>query len=117
MATKETPIRSAEVDAGEQHGENANIAPATEFNPSGAPVQTSDFDAGNLAVDNDPRAGTTVKQNQIDFNDPRPDKGSEFVAKALSDQGVPTKVVEGNTPVDPVVTGKTGDTGSTTEKQ
>ncbi|WP_312795556.1 hypothetical protein [Tianweitania sp.] len=103
MADKETLIRSAEVLVdGDQAGEKANIAPATDFNPSGAPAQTSDIDADHPAVDNDPRAGTTVKQNQIDFNDPRPDKGSEAVAKALTEQGVPTKVVEGGKPADPL---------------
>jgi hypothetical protein len=48
----------------------ANIAPATGFNPSGAPDQVTDIDVGHPAVDNDPRAGTTVDQNKIDFNEP-----------------------------------------------
>lgn len=49
----------------------ANIAPATDINPSGAPEQVvPDVDLDHPAVDNDPRAGTSVEQNKIDFNDP-----------------------------------------------
>lgn len=48
----------------------ANIPAATEFSPSGAPRQVTDFDPAHPAVDNDPRKDTTLKQNQIDFNDP-----------------------------------------------
>jgi len=57
----------------------ANIAPATDFSPSGAPHQVTDIDVDHPAVDNDPRAGTTVDQNRIDFNDPIR-TGSETVA-------------------------------------
>lgn len=71
----------------------ADIEPATGFDPSGAPMQTvPDVDPAHPAADNDPRAGTSPDQNRIDFNDPRPDKGAEAVAKALSVQGVPTAV-------------------------
>jgi hypothetical protein len=63
----------------------ANIAPATEFSPSGAPRQVTDFDVSNAAVDNDPRAGTTVEQNKIDFNDPSID-GHEAVEQNLKAQ-------------------------------
>lgn len=63
----------------------ADIAPATEFSTSGAPRQVTDIDASHPAVDNDPRAGTTVDQNRIDFNDPSID-GHEAVEKNLKDQ-------------------------------
>ena len=48
----------------------ADIAPATEFSPSGAPRQVTDIDVSHPAVDNDPRAETTIAQNKADFNDP-----------------------------------------------
>ena len=65
----------------------AAIKPATEFAPSGAPVQTvPDVDAANAAVDNDPRATTTEEQNRIDFNDPRL-SSAEAVEKNLKAQG------------------------------
>ena len=60
----------------------ADIAPATEFDPSGAPIQTSDFDPKHIAVDDNPRANTTVDQNRIDFNDPVR-TGAEIVADQL----------------------------------
>jgi hypothetical protein len=61
----------------------ADIAPATTFSTSGAPVQiVPDVDPSHPAVDNDPRAGTTVDQNRIDFNDPTI-SGSDAVAKNL----------------------------------
>jgi len=63
----------------------ANIAPATEFDPSGAPLQTTDIDASHPAVDADPRAGTTVDQNRIDFNDPSLE-GHEAVERNLKAQ-------------------------------
>lgn len=63
-------------------GENG-IAPATEIDPSGAPVQiVPDVDLSHPAVDNDPRANTTVDQNRIDFNDPTIE-GSEAVERNL----------------------------------
>lgn len=52
------------------HSGPANIPPATGFEPSGAPIQTTDIDAAHPAVDANPRANTTVDQNRIDFNDP-----------------------------------------------
>lgn len=71
--------------------EQANIAPATEIDPSGAPVQVvPDVDMSHPAVDADPRKGTTVAQNRIDFNDPKK-SGAEAVADMLNAQGVPTK--------------------------
>lgn len=65
---------------------DANIAPATEIDPSGAPHQiVSDVDLSHPAVDDNPRANTTVEQNRIDFNDPTL-SGSEAVAKNLDAQ-------------------------------
>lgn len=64
----------------------ANIAPAKEFDPAGAPIQSvPDVDPSHPAVDADPRAGTTTKQNAIDFNDPTI-SGQEAVEKALAEQ-------------------------------
>lgn len=64
----------------------AGIAPATTFSTSGAPMQiVPDVDPSHPAVDNDPRAGTTVNQNKIDFNDPSIE-GHEAVEKNLKDQ-------------------------------
>lgn len=66
----------------------ADIAPAMEVDPSGAPVQiVPDVDLSHPAVDANPRSGTTMAQNQIDFNDPTI-TGSQAVAKALREQGV-----------------------------
>lgn len=62
---------------------DAKVAPATEFEASGAPHQiVDDVDPSHPAVDNNPRAGTTVEQNRIDFNDPTL-SGAEAVAKNL----------------------------------
>lgn len=52
------------------HSGPANIPAATEFEPSGAPIQTTDIDASHPAVDANPRENTTIDQNRIDFNDP-----------------------------------------------
>lgn len=61
--------------------------PATEFDPSGAPLQTvADVDASHPAVDADPRANTDADQNRIDFNDPRL-SDAEAVAQNLKAQG------------------------------
>ena len=65
--------------------EAAHVAPATDFSPSGAPYQVTDIDVNHPAVDNDPRAGTTIEQNKIDFNDPTI-TGAEAVEKNLNDQ-------------------------------
>lgn len=61
---KEVKAREAELQ------KPAEIAPATEFSPSGAPRQVTDIDVSHPAVDNDPRAETTIAQNKADFNDP-----------------------------------------------
>lgn len=60
----------------------SDIAPATRFNPAGAPEQVTDIDPGHPAVDNNPRAGTTINQNKTDFNDPTL-SGSDAVAEHL----------------------------------
>ena len=52
----------------------ANIAPADTFEASGAviePAAKDGIDMENPAVDSNPRAGTTVEMNRIDFNDPK----------------------------------------------
>tara|TARA_R110000787_G_scaffold208846_8_gene318915 strand:- start:6402 stop:6797 length:396 start_codon:yes stop_codon:yes gene_type:complete len=65
----------------------ANIAPATKFEPSGAPIQAMpDIDPSHPAVDADPRANTTVDQNRIDFNDPIR-SGVEIVSEQLGMTG------------------------------
>ena len=64
----------------------ADIAAATKFEPSGAPQQVvADVDPDHPAVDANPRAGTTVNQNRIDFNDPEL-SGRETVEKSLKAQ-------------------------------
>lgn len=64
----------------------SGIAPATKFDPSGAPVQiVPDVDASHPAVDADPRANTSEDQNRIDFNDPNL-SGAEAVQKNLDEQ-------------------------------
>lgn len=69
----------------------ANIPAATEIDSSGAPRQVvPDVDMSHPAVDDNPRANTTVDQNRIDFNDPTV-AGHDAVADALNAQGVPTK--------------------------
>ena len=71
---------------GEDLTADAKIKPATEFEASGAPHQiVPDVDVNHPAVDNDPRAGTSVEQNRIDFNDPTL-SGAEAVAKNLDAQ-------------------------------
>lgn len=78
MTTKKTEAEDA--------AKAANIAPADKVDTSGAPQQiVPDVDLEHPAVDNDPRAGTTVEQNQIDFNDPTL-TGQQAVEKSLADQ-------------------------------
>jgi len=65
---------------------DAKTKPATEFEASGAPHQiVPDVDPSHPAVDNDPRKGTSIEQNRIDFNDPTL-SGAEAVEKNLADQ-------------------------------
>lgn len=80
-ASAKNPATSAQQDTSGP----AEVAPATDFSPSGAPRQITDIDPAHPAVDNDPRSGTTVNQNRIDFNDPVRD-GAEIVADQLKDQ-------------------------------
>ena len=81
----------AKENAGDQP---ANIAPATEIDPSGAPVQiVPDVDMNHPAVDADPRKGTSLAQNRIDFNDPNK-SGAEAVEDMLNAQGIPTKAAD-----------------------
>ena len=81
--------KSADADT-----KDANVAAATSVNTSGAAQQiVGDVDLSHPAVDANPRANTTELQNKIDFNDPTV-SGHEAVAKALNDQGVPTKDVD-----------------------
>lgn len=71
-----------------QEQKAADIAPATTFSPSGAPDQVvPDVDPDHPAVDNNPRKGTSVDQNRIDFNDPTK-SNEEAVASNLRDQGI-----------------------------
>lgn len=65
----------------------ADIAPAKKIDTSGAPQQiVPDVDLSHPAVDNNPREGTTVDQNRIDFNDPKL-SGAEAVEANLKAQG------------------------------
>ena len=83
MAETNTPAPGAVLD----DSGPANIAPAKAFDTSGAPIQiVPDVDVKHPAVDNDPRKGTTVNQNKIDFNDPYM-SGEEAVLKNLEAQG------------------------------
>lgn len=60
-----TPVEKAD------DSKAANIAAASEFSPSGAPIQSvPDVVPSHVAVDADPRKGTSETQNRIDFNDP-----------------------------------------------
>lgn len=70
----------------EPKGEPADVKPATSFAPSGAPEQNvPGVDVGHPALDANPRAGTTVVQNQIDLNDPTV-SGAEAVKRNLEAQ-------------------------------
>ncbi len=62
----------------------ANIAPVSAFSTSGAPAQTVGIEPEHPAVDNNPRANSTIDMNRIDFNDPVRE-GSEIVAENLRD--------------------------------
>jgi hypothetical protein len=91
--TKAKPAaeRSSAQAAADKHREEmskaAEVPAATAFSTSGAPVQlVPDVDPDHPAVDNDPRANTTVAQNKIDFNDPNLD-AAEAVAENLRKQG------------------------------
>ncbi len=93
MAIKKTPA-TAPAATQNEGSQPANIAPATSFDPSGAPDQVvDDVDPSHPAVDNNPREHTSVDQNRIDFNDPvKP--GHVVVAEQLSEQGLPTHATD-----------------------
>lgn len=77
------PANTTGGEVGNAGSAPANIPAATDFDPSGAPIQiVSDVDPSHPAVDDNPRRGTTVDQNRIDFNDPTI-SGQEAVEKAL----------------------------------
>lgn len=76
----------AAADTSADETKPAGIKPASTFSTSGAPVQiVPDVDPSHPAVDNDPRKGTTLQQNRIDFNDPGL-AGHEAVEKNLKAQ-------------------------------
>jgi hypothetical protein len=71
-------VTKKETEAAEAAAKPDKVAPATEFNPSGAPQQVvDDVDPSHPSVDNNPREGTTVGMNQIDFNEPSALKSPE----------------------------------------
>ena len=80
------PAAAITTAASLDHSDDAHIAPATEFEPSGAPVQSSGFDLDHASLDTNPRANTTADQNRIDFNDPVR-TGQEIVEDALTNKG------------------------------
>lgn len=87
MDTKSKAAAPANTATATAASKPANIAPATEFSTSGAPVQVvSDVDPTHPAVDDNPRANTTVDQNRIDFNDPTI-SGAEAVEANLKNEG------------------------------
>ena len=67
--------------------EPADIAPATDFEASGAVIEPGAkkaVDMKHASVDDNPREGTTADMNRVDFNEPSalvPQE--EAVAKAL----------------------------------
>lgn len=66
----------------------ADIAPATDFEASGAVIEPGakkGVDLKHPAVDNNPREGTTKDMNRIDFNDPTI-SDQEAVEKNLGEQ-------------------------------
>lgn len=68
---KEQHLTDAERAA--QEPASISAAPASNIEASGAIMEKSaktGVDVSHPAVDNNPRADTTVRQNQIDFNDP-----------------------------------------------
>ena len=82
MKTEKPPVH-ATTQADLDTSGAANIAAAADFDAAGAPQQiVPDVDPDHPAIDNDPRANTTVQQNAIDFNDPTL-TGAEAVAQNL----------------------------------
>lgn len=84
---KKPETKKSSVIGGEQD-DPANIAPATTFEASGAVIEpsvVSDVDMKHPAVDDNPRKGTSVDMNRIDFNDPTK-TDQEAVEDNLKDQ-------------------------------
>ena len=68
-------------------GTKAGIEAANVVDTSGAPQQiVPDVDMAHPAVDDDPRARTTIDMNRIDFNDPTI-SGAQAVEQSLKAQG------------------------------
>ncbi|MBN6819526.1 hypothetical protein JRF84_07975 [Methylobacterium organophilum] len=89
--TKLKPADGNPVETQEQPKDPANLPAATEVSTSGAVQQVvPDVDLSHPAVDDNPRARTSVVQNAIDFNDPTI-SGADAVVNNLNAQGVPTK--------------------------
>jgi hypothetical protein len=67
----------------------ADIAPATDFEASGAVIEPGakkSVDMKHASVDDNPRKDTTADMNQIDFNEPSAlTPPEEAVEKALKD--------------------------------
>lgn len=67
----------------------ANIAPATDFEASGAVIEPGakkGIDMSHASVDDNPRKDTTADMNKIDFNEPSAlTLPHEAVEKALKD--------------------------------
>lgn len=87
-APKGATAKSKTKTAAERASGDANVSPAgpDSMNASGAimePDALQSVDVDHPAVDNNPREGTTVRQNQIDFNDPGK-KDEEAVRDNLS---------------------------------
>lgn len=98
-AEEARPSIAENIEAATKHAEEereARMEPAKigaedaqAFEASGALVESGaldEIDVKHPAVDNNPRAGTTVRQNQIDFNDPTL-TDRQAVAQRLEEQG------------------------------
>lgn len=89
-STKDTKAANAEVKEREAElAKPADVPPvenAEGFEASGAPKQAGNFDPDHPAIDNNPRAETTVGQNKIDMNDPNLSM-EEAVEKNLKEGG------------------------------
>lgn len=86
MATTSNDSASVAAAANSSAKDGSGVAPATSFSPSGAAEQiVPDVDPSHPAVDNDPRANTSVLDNKIIFNDPTK-SGAEAVADLMAGQ-------------------------------
>ncbi len=91
--TKQTDT-TAGTEAEEAGAATQAVTDAAGFSPSGAPRQPGNFDPAHPAIDNNPRAGTSIAQNKIDMNDPGLSM-EDAVVKNLREQGSGS-VVEGS---------------------